>query len=265
MGWEYTDGKPQLYSKLSRSTGAPSRASNPPYWTWAMGTVWYNNGDFEEEGVKYTNDTNKQMKIGSVSIKTCSCHSGGKGYWAWGGHISDSEACVGWGGRYYCYVMVSNDGGETFQTSSKGYHDVPPISSTNMNSPGYDGTHTASFGNPPYTGYSGLTLHEYVIPDCPIIEPGGIAFVQFGIASLTDSGGNKVEWADTTYSQKRKTVIRFVLNPTEMEVQFDPETAPYVWKFFKDTSKGDTVPKWHLVKPVYIYQGNTWKDIEEKG
>ena len=145
---------------------------------------------------------------------------------------------------FLCFASfpLVNDGGKTYQESKKWERDVPNISGSNMNSPGTGTSNTAKFGDPPYTGNKGLVLHTYTIEDCPVIEPGGVAYVHLG---MKDFKGPKGEMT-----------IRFVLNPHEMEVEFKPGIAPYVWRFCEDN-------QWHLVRPAYVATtGKTWNSID---
>ena len=138
---------------------------------------------------------------------------------------------------------MTNDDGKTYQTSVVGEHTIPNITSSNMNSKGSSTTKTAVFGNLPFTGYAGLTLHDYIIDDCPAILPGDKAYVHLGIKTFNDgtNGAN--------------TTVRFILDPSVMEVQFEPEVNSYIWRFNKNK-------QWELVRPVYIYTSSGWKSIE---
>ena len=228
----YTQDKPYIFDY---ENGEYVQDPNTPYYTWGRGTVWIR----QEAAIKFMNDTGQRMKIGSVSIKSVACDSGGRSYWAANGRVT--TPCVGYGAQYTVYVRVSNDGEATFQESSKYTNDVANISGTNMNTPGTSRTNCAQFGNPPFTGDKALQLRDYTIEQCPIIEPNGVAYVHF---SVHDFHG--------PYTQ---TVIRFVLNPLEMNVTFEPELGPYIWQYQSDN-------QWHLVRPIQIRTAGKWMNVE---
>lgn len=236
MAWDmYKATKPYIYN-YNKSRGYWK--ASPRYFTWQTGKLWSQ----KEEAVKYINDTKVPMRIDNVSIKTVACDSGGRGYWAAAGYRG--IPCEGYGATYYAYIRVTNDGGRTFQESKKWERDVPNISGSNMNSPGTGKSNTARFGDPPYKGNKGLVLHKYTIEDCPIIEPGGVAYVHLGMKDFK--------------GPKDKMTIRFVLNPHEMEVDFKPGVNPYVWRFCEDN-------EWHLVRPIYVEgSGKSWSSVEDE-
>lgn len=246
MGWELTsNGKPQMYRWTTNADThiKEYKGSNPSYYTWAVGSTWYDpeSEDYTRDAaIKYVNDTSNPMTIGSISIKHVACDSNGKGYWASTGW--QSNACEGWGAIYQCFVRVSNDGGNYFESSGEFSNEINSIrnSGGNMNSPGSSTTRTAVFGNPPYTGDKALQLRNYTITNCPIIQPGGIAYVHFRVT-------NNGHMSDTT--------IRFILNPSEMVVQFEPGQRPYVWRFENDN-------QWHLKRPIYVYRDGAWVNVE---
>ena len=111
-----------------------------------------------------------------------------------------------------------------------------------MNSQGSSKTVTAQFGEPPYTGYKAFIHREYTIADCPVIQPGGIAVIHLGIASLNGPAG--------------ETVIKFNLDPGDMEVYMEEDDRPYYWIYQDDK-------KWHLTKSAYVWKDGAWKILEE--
>lgn len=237
MGWVKENGKPIIYSYRN----GKYTPCTPHYFTWETGRLWMGK---DSNAIKFVNDSKVPLKIGHVGIKTVSCHSGGRGYWAFGGYM-EAPGCKGYGGTYTCYIRVSNDGEKTFEkcdvVSGKNEITIPAISSSNMNTPGSSGTNTAKFGDPPYTGYKGLQFRNFEIGNCPIIQPGGIAYIHL-----------KVDTHDG-----RDCVIRFVLDTDELDVGFEPGTAPYIWRYCEDG-------KWHLRKPLYVSKNGKWNDPEDK-
>lgn len=245
MGWEYTtNGKPQLYyypKATATPITVPLKCTSPTYFTWAAQHFWETDaGGGYEYCVKYTNDTENPIAFSSVAIKACACDSGGNEYWAWGSKVS-APGCVGYGAEYYAYVRVSNDNQTSFKSSkmiTSSYVTLPNTDGTNMNYPGYDGTHTAVFGQPPYVGVKGLVPREFIITDCPLIEPGGVGYIHFGITNF------EVPKANGQY--------QFILNPKEMTVEIDEGVDPYIWVYNKDKDH----PGWHLFRPLYVFDGN---------
>ena len=243
MGWDMYKGKPHIYNwNETRGYYDPDLGGDTFYFTWQTGNLWAQ----KEEAIKYTNDTGQPVRMTKLYVKTCACDSDGQGYWSSTGFTTE---CKGYGAKYSVYVRVSNDGGKTFKKSKIGTQTIPSIEGTggNMNTPG-TGTsveQTARFGYPPYTGNKGLILREYDTSDCPIIEPNGIAYIHLKVSDFTST-----DLASTT--------IQFILDPDEMEIVMDGDVGPYVWRFCEDN-------KWHLVRPLYIYDGSKWKNVEEGG
>lgn len=239
MAWEMSSSDPtesKIYNYYpSNPIGQQYQVAVPEYFTWMTGSIWNRNG----VAIKFINDTENPMVMSSISIKTCACDSGGDPYYAFGGWAS---ACVGYGADYICYVRVSNDGEKSYQESEKYTNDIPTIDGSNMNYQGGPGAGTAIFGNPPYTGYKALQLREYTINNCPEIQPGGIAYVHLDV---TNFKGNYEE-----------ATIRFILNPLEMDVYFEPDVDPYIWVYESDH-------KWHLRQPFYVTSGGKWTSVEK--
>lgn len=236
MAWEKSGGMPIIYN-YENGVYTPA---DPTYFTWQTGRLWTKK---DSVAIKFTNDTNVALKIGHVGIKTVACHSGGQSFWAFGGIMSYSD---GSGGYYTSFIRVSNDGGNTFQeclvVDGSNRVRINAIGSSNMNSAGTSSTNTAQFGNPPFTGDHALQFRTFNIEDCPVIEPGGIAYIHLKIEP--DNTGTTV-------------VIRFVLDTDELDVAFEPGTNPYIWRFCEDG-------KWHLRKPLYTAKSSSsWKDVEE--
>lgn len=239
MGWVKKDGKPIIYNYEGGIDNGSYSEASPSYFTWQTGHYWNLN---HSEAIKFKNDTKVPLKISHIGIKTVSCHSGGKGYWAAGGYM-EAPGCTGKGGTYTSFVRVSNDGEKTFERctviSGKNEITVPNITSSNMNSAGTSGSDTAKFGDPPYTGNKALSYKNFEISDCPIIEPGGVAYIHIKV--------------DTDNS--RSVVVRFVLDTDELDIAFEPGTAPYIWRYCEDG-------KWYLRKPLYVSKNGKWNDPE---
>lgn len=237
MGWEKVNGMPQiyLYKDGKYTEGSPS------YWTWQTGHLWMTTGDI---CIKYTNDTKTRLQITSVGIKTVSCHSGGQGYWALGGYMS-APGCKGKGGTYTSFIQVSNDKGKSYSRCSivdgKNAITVKDITSSNMNSAGSSANNTARFGDPPFSGEKSLSYKHFTISDCPVIEPGGHAFIHLRIST----------------ENSRDVVIRFVMDTDELDVVMEPvdDDWPYVYVW--------TGGKWVLKQPAWIYKNNKWTDPRE--
>ena len=241
MAWEMSSSDPSE-SKLYNYNWNTHEyiEAEPEYFTWRTGSLWLRDG----VAIKYINDTENPMTMSSVSIKTCACDSGGKLYYAWGGS-SPIGPCYGYGADYTCYVRVSNDGGVTFQESDKYTNDIPTIDGGNMNYAGSGPYDTAIFGNPPFTGYKALQLREYTINNCPEIQPGGIAYVHLDITNFK-----------CDQDEIQNATIRFVLNPLEMDIYFEPDVDPYIWVYESDH-------KWHLRQPFYVTSGGRWTSVEK--
>ncbi len=242
MGWIMNTGsyadKPKIFNYLLDVSPHRYEVADPPYFTWSTGVLW----NRYEAAIKFVNDTGQRLKLNKVAVKTVSCHSGGSQYWSTTGLVSP---CYGYGAKYICYVRVSNDGEKTFQESSRATNEIPDITKSNMNSKGTSTTNTAKFGNPPFTGNMGLILRNYEFSTSPIIEIGGVAYLHLRIELLDDS-------------KAYQTTIRFILNPKEMEIQFDQQRGPYIWRMESDGH-------WHLRRPLQVFTGNVWTDPENQG
>lgn len=252
MGWEYYNGKPQFYSypnyvfnsgatKKYEKNGVDPGTGSLHYWSWQTGSIFKGH----DIVIKYTNDTEGAIRLKSYSIKTTACDSGGLSYWAWGGLVE--TPCVGYGGTYYTYVNVTNDNGKTYQSSSVANVNVPNLSKTNMNYRGSDATHSASFGNPPQYPEGqpgGMTGRVFELTDCPAIQPGGYAYVHLGVGHFNDPATDPIS-----------TVIRFKMDPGEMEVIAEPAENPVIWRFSEDKD-------WHLVKTLFKMTSSGWEQID---
>lgn len=240
MAWDtitsgYYAGRPIIYNYSGGSyTPARTGSGDYLYFTWQSDVLW----DAHEEAIKFINDTENPMTMSSISIKTCACHSGGSTFWS---STSDGAGpSWGYGADYTCYVRVSNDDEASFQESDRFTNDIPSLTSSNMNSRGSSTTHTAVFGDPPFTGIAGFQLREYTITNCPEIQPGGVAYIHMDIGNFKGPD----------------TYIRFSLDPREMEVYFEPDVDPYIWVYESDH-------KWHLRQPFYVTSGGKWTSVEK--
>ena len=254
-GWEYNNDKPYIRnfdkSSLTYSSGGLT------WWTWQKGRLWLA-GDVT---TRFKNTTQSDLKLDHIKIRTCACDSGRQSYWASNGMTTP---CYGHGGEYYAYVRVSNDGGKTWESSSKHTNIIPPISGSNMNSKGSSTTRTASFGNPPFEGNKAFGYHEYIIDDCPTILPGGIVAIHLGISRFIDRDKynaanyeSNPNYRGDTLSNARSSecCIKFNLDPGDMVVQIVQEDRPYVWKLVDG--------KWECIKPAYIVKDGEWQALED--
>lgn len=261
MSWEYMDnGKPKLYQiatdkntdvssdkRLVIPTSSPATITVTPgminaskvYYSWASGYIW----NKWYTGLKYVNDTSQPVTIHKLGIKTLSCHSGGQKFVAYSeGVYSYVGPARGYGGNYCVFILVSNDGGSTFEALNNQSHytqkNIPDVTSSNM-------TYRGSVPNRQTAGFRDPPPIEYEINDCPIIQPNGIAYVMFGIRRFN------VEDLDYTY-------IKCILNPSEMAIDIETKNKPYVWEYCLDN---DGVKRWHLTKRLLSRNNSSGWDI----
>lgn len=245
MGWIMAPDRPSkpLIFNYDKSTKQYRKSTNPPYYSWKSRYLW----DKEDSCICFQNTTKSVMKISKVAIQTCSCNSGGKQYWSSTGLVTP---CSGYGGTYYSKIRVTSttdlntaiSSSVVFKESSVGNNEVANCG-YNMNSAGTSTTNCAVFGNYPYAGKEGLSYRQFIIDDCPEIPLNGFAFLHIGI-SRWNSG-----------SVSSNTTVRFILDPTVMEVEFEPTSQPYIWRFNESH-------KWELVRPIYVRVNDEWKSIE---
>lgn len=260
MGWDYMgSGKPQIYNiatdkntsvevskRLIIPTESHSQISVSPgmikpsdvYYSWASGSIWTR----WYAGLKYTNDTGQPITINKLGIKTVSCHSGGKTFVSYSGGYSYTGPAKGYGGDYCVFILVSNDGGSTFELLDNQSHyaqrNIPNITSSNM-------VYRGSVSGRQTAGFDPTPLNEYEIDDCPTIMPDGIAYVMFGI--------RKFNVNDLTH-----TYIKCILNPSEMEVEIDQGIKPYIWEYCSDGH-------WHLKKRLWSKGSDGWDLTDDIG
>lgn len=259
MGWINGTGNyanlPRMYNYIidaSSSTFHTYEYATPQYFKWMRGHLWYE----YEAAIKFVNDTGDKLKLNRVSIKSVSCNSDGQPFWSSSGITS---AAGGYGGTYRVYIRVSNPTGRSggiigtddstnnssdriWESTNQVTQHVNVITNSNMDTPGTSTTNTASFGMNYYPEqYAMLQLYEYTFEDAPIIEENGIAFLHFGF---------------TCDGDQRSTYIEFILDPREMEIVFDQERGPYIWRFCEDN-------QWHLRRPLQVGTANGWTDVED--
>ena len=85
----------------------------------------------------------------------------------------------------------------------------------------------------------------FELTDCPAIQPGGYAYVHLGIGHFNDPASDPIS-----------TVIRFKMDPGEMEVVAEPAENPVIWRFCEDK-------KWHLVKTLFKMTSSGWQQIDK--
>lgn len=259
MGWEYMNsGKPQIYyiyksdlpidpSEIQELTIDPEDIHKSEiYYSWASGSIW----STEYAGIKFINDTGGPVQINKLGIKSLSCNSGNKSFVSYsGGHYSDSSYADGYGAYFCVYILVSNDGGSTFEKLNNQKHYTANYiqpEGYNMLSKGWVSPSDSRIGQ---TGSFGpVEIREYDIDDCPVIQPDGIAYIMFGVQSFD---------ADAVIS---RTYIKFILDPSEMEVEIDQGIKPYVWEYCLDE---DGVKRWHLTKRVLSRNSSGGWDIAD--
>ena len=281
MGWDYITsgkdkGKPQLYilpkseftlidtdkgsQEVEINTDAIHRSTysgstDGLYYSWASAYYW----NTEYVGLKYTNDSGEPVQIQSLGIKTTSCNSGFDRYGnrqtfvAYsGGYYSYVGPALGYGGRFFVFILVKNPDSKpnSFELLNNQLHSatadgesqgIPSTDECNMLSRGTTNSpqQTASFDT--------SQIHTYTIPDCPIIKPDGVAYVMMGI--------NRWNSPNVTSSN---TYIKFILDPSEMEVQIDQGIKPYIWEYCSDG-------QWHLQKRLWSKGSDGWDLTDDIG
>lgn len=246
MGWELVPsgqsyaGRTQFYTftrsinnpEIRNSTVGYTKKTNPGHWSWQSGNLWL----ADEVCIRWVNDTESPFIFKHMQICTCACNSGGRSFWAWGGQM---PPCGGWGGVYYCYVRVSNDG-VNYTASDVARSSVGDITTSNMLSPGRSpgtGANSASF----YADWSDPdNFRNFDIVNSPIIQPGGSAYVHIAAESI--SGG-------TGYT----SVMKFNLDVDVIEATIEPAEEKVVWQFQEDG-------KWHLIPDFFTNFDNGWKN-----
>lgn len=206
---------------------------------------------------KYINDTGKQLKFSSVGIRSCSGNSfdsvknpSGEFY----SFSAETQSMYVHSGVYglastlFVALRVTNDNGATWSSSKIGEVTVDRVS-YNMN---YKGSNSgrvkdsAEFGGGEYFDTpNGLIYHEFTIEDCPILEPGGTMYVHWGIKyAYWDSG-----------QDMHDGLLRIMFGADDIKLTAEPVKDPYIWVRESDG-------RWHLRRPVYTLQGNTWKSMD---
>lgn len=278
MGWELVPqgqsyaGKTQFYGfprtypdsgklttnemlSIRNSNIGYHKYSNPAYWSWQSGNLWMDGYDLTKsqriddgEGelcIRYVNDQASAFVFSKLMIGTVACHSGGRPFWAWGGQMSAYRA-TGIGGGYYCYVRVTNDGGKTYTASDHYVATVADLDGPNMDSPGRSpgtGGNSASFAvSSSWPANRRMQLREFEIVNCPIINPGGIAYIHLAASHLNGSPDN--------------AVMKFNMNADAIEYDIKPATVPVVWRYQSDK-------QWHLIDDWYANLDSGWTNQKE--
>lgn len=258
------------------SYGSPRRygAANPPWLTWMTGMIWNRQG----LAILYINNTDQELKLTSIKLKTVSCNSGNYtmvGYT--NGYYYDTWIqATGDPSNLSCYVRVSNDsnidpdsmnyggsagGGDLginianalndvglWQESDEFTIDIPQVD-YNMDMRGNPNSGpTSVFGESTrWPEHARFIAREYQFDNSPIIQPKGICTVHLDVSFPTWDGSDS----------SRLPVVRTLLDPDEMEIMFEEERGPYIWRM--------TNGEWVLKRPLNILTGQRWSDIENLG
>ena len=231
MGWIMSSkypGKAIIYNYYNTgSKKGTYETADPEFFSWQIGEYWLQH----DQCIKYVNTDSAAIKLTSVGIKTMSCNSGGKTYWAYGG--SGTSVCTGKGGKYYAFIQHFDESENLLDRSYIG--DTKPTIDIPDEGPnmiwGGDGPtlgHTAVFDK------SKMKMHTYEIPDCPAVEPGEGFYLHLGIGEFTET------WLPAVN-------IMFSLVPGDMDINIEPADQPAIWRFEEDK-------KWHLVKRLVCIQ-----------
>ena len=242
------DGRPILYSYwLNDERGHPPFTyTSSGFFNWGAWSVW----NRQYVAIRYINDSNQPVRFNSVGLRIVACNSGGSSFWSSSGVVDHSG---GWGATYTMRIFVCNTPGAsstpvdqwhtlTYEEATVAVKDVPDAD-YNMNYRGTSTSNTAMFGEPPYD----FPMQKFTFDTCPNILPGGFAIVRL---EITDRKGG--------FDYSRDPTIRFSMNPLEMEIEFDPQFNPYVWRAYHENGK----VVWHLVRPVQVKAIDGWHNIE---
>lgn len=253
-------------------------ASDPTWWTWQSGSLWLNGGGM---ALLFVNDTDKDLKLTSVSLKAVSCNSGRQyfvaykqtwGYyrlnlWASGAaanftayyRVCNNNKSIDYGAASINDTIILNtlnNSSNIWEQSNSFTQNIPQVSSSNMDTAGSVAGHqTATFGEDTSRNYpdeAQFKLRTYTFTECPIIEAnGGLCTLHVDV-TFPDYDGDYVNPPGPI------PFVRVLLDPNEMEIIFDEERGPYIWRMESDK-------RWHLRRPLQIYTGTQWSDIENQG
>lgn len=256
MAWQMNDppyqDRPTMYNYYY---GNPRyyEIANPPWFKWSRCNLWAQYG----VAIIFINDTEDQLKLTQVSIKSVSCHSGGS-YFYGARTLPDGSTQYyitspsnGRGATYSAFVRVSNDDKDIMDSTkvweqSQSYqHTIPSITSSNMDRAGSINGPSALFGSgSQWTGNYKFSAKTYTFKDVPVLEPNGMLALHVDITPLSGD-------LDDSY-------IQIMMDPDEMDIVFDQERGPYIWRMESDGH-------WHLRRPLQVFTGNVWTDPENKG
>lgn len=275
-GWWFNDdvqNRPYVISYSKETSPRTYLVSNPPWYTWQSGYLW----DSDGMSILFVNTTDQDLKLSSIGIKTVSCNSGGQpfvayskqwGYYYVGLHANGAAAVFS---SYYrvcnnlknvdfagisvgdgqAVVDILNRSSNVWEQSNSFSHDIARVTSTNMDTAGsISGKQTATFGEKSgYPDNAQFKQRTYTFTECPIIEAnGGICTLHIDV---------KVSWSNPSTSYPNVPFVRVLLDPNEMEIIFNEERGPYIWRM--------TNGKWVLKRPLQVYTGSAWSDIENQG
>ena len=274
-GWWFNTtpaNRPYVIS-YNHSNPRQYKASDPPWWTWQSGSLWVNDIGM---CILFVNNTDKDLKMSSVSLKAVSCNSGNQyfvGYKQNWGYYRLGLWASGAAANFNCYYRVCNNNKTIHYESADTTHilntlngasnqweqsniftqSITAVNSSNMDTPGsVSGRQTATFGERSgYPDNAQFKLRTYTFTECPIIEANGGFCTLHVDVSFPNYDGEYIN------PPGPMPFVRVLLDPNEMEIIFNEERGPYIWRM--------TNGKWILKRPLQVYTGTAWSDIENQG
>lgn len=270
-GWimgDSTSTRPNIFNYY-KSTPRTYSIADPSWLTWQSAPLWVQGGI----AILFVNTTDSNLKLTSIKLKTVSCNSGGQtfiGYNSSLGYYDIGMVASGDAADFTCYVRVCNN--SQFNISTTDYSSISNIlnssSSTweqsdsftqhisevnfNMDTRGaVPNGPSAAFGeSSSWPENARFIAREYTFSSCPIIQSKvGICTLHFDVTFPTWNYIPGQYYSSSPY-------VRVYLDPNEMEIIFDEERGPYIWRM--------TNGKWVLKRPLNIYTSTQWSDIENQ-
>lgn len=268
-GTSHTD-RPYIldYGTLEHSSPREFWLADPPWWRWGTYRVWRDHG----MAILFVNQTKEDLKITSTAIKSVSCNSNGRAIIAYSstrGYYALGDTANGAGCDFQCYYRSCNDAktsnvaGMTpqqvvdllnsddhiWKQSDTVSVQVPEVDFDNMNVQGRAGSGPSSVfgGKSTYPERGRFIAREYQFQESPVIEANG------GICTLHID----VHVENERTSFPGVPFIQCSMDPHEMEIVFEPERGPYIWRM--------TNGRWVLKRPLNIMTSSGWSDIEDIG